>query len=61
MTWIVVCIIALVALAIHLRSAECSLGLPFAYLALLEFNHVPGAFVHEEFLFRSKFVEIGIY
>ena len=61
MTWIIVCIIALVVLAIHLRSAECSLGLPFAYLALLEFNHVPGAFVHEEFLFRSRYVEIGIY
>src|SRR4051794_19788826 len=64
MIWIIICVGSLVILAAHLRYCQCSLGLPFAYLSLLQFNHVPGAFAHEVSdgnLFGSEFVATGIY
>src|SRR2546423_1725002 len=60
MTWIVICIGALVILATHLRNSGCSLGLPFAYLSLLQLNHVPGAVVLglRSAVLRSQFTQI---
>ena len=54
-----------VALTLHLlRSAIPSFGLPFAYLLILHFNHVPGAIAHylrPELFLTTGFVETGIW
>jgi hypothetical protein len=43
---ILICVGALVCLLFLLRADKLSLGLPLAYLYLLLFNHVPGAWAH---------------
>src|SRR5262245_17729508 len=61
---IIVCIGALVWLLLLLRVNKLSLGLPLAYLYLLLFNHLPGAWAHwvgSELLAGTEETKIGIY
>jgi hypothetical protein len=60
---VLICLSALVCLAAMLRSDRISLGLPFAYLAALFLEHVPGAFarlMNGNFLIGSTWIETGI-
>ena len=61
---ILVCVGALVWLLVLLRRNTVSLGLPFAYLYLLLFNHVPGAYavwMGDSFIDVSAATATGIY
>ncbi|MDR3571331.1 MAG: hypothetical protein P4L81_03985, partial [Candidatus Pacebacteria bacterium] len=62
--WIVICLASLVILAIRLRNRGCSLGMPIAYLLLLDLNHVPGTLASQfsgVILYNSDETSIGIY
>src|SRR5262249_20898259 len=54
---ILVSMAALMALCIILRRGQLSLGLPIAYLGLLQLNHLPGAIAH---VFADEQVTFGI-
>jgi hypothetical protein len=59
-----ICIVALFGLLWLLRRHDVSLGLPFAYLALLLLNHLPGAYVQladDMFVAHRHEVAIGIH
>jgi len=61
---IAICIAGMLVLVWRLRMGGPSFGLPFAYLALLLINHVPGAFVplmDEDFFLHLPEVSTGIW
>ena len=58
------CVFCLFLTIMVLRSGRPSLGLPFAYIAILQLNHVPGAIAHiarPELFETTYFVGIGIW
>jgi hypothetical protein len=60
---ILICLSAPICLLWMLRSDRISLGLPFAYLAALCLEHVPGALAREmngNFLIGARWIETGI-
>src|ERR1700722_6399789 len=60
---IIVCLAALVILLMILRRDQLSLGIPFAYLALLLIMHLPGAFAHlvaGSTMRGTEYVELGL-